>query len=63
MLGQYPEWPHIDAMPSGPPGSAAGAVETPAATGRYTLTVTVIRASIDEPAPGFEESIRVDTGR
>ena len=54
--------------PPGPiaPGEAASltaTVETPTATGRYTMTVTVIRNGVDDPAPGFEKSIRVDKGR
>jgi hypothetical protein len=48
------------------PGESAdflATVETPTVTGRYILTITMIRTGIDEPTPGFEESIRVDKGR
>jgi hypothetical protein len=48
------------------PGESAdfvATVETPAATGRYILTVTTIRTGIEETAPGFERPIRVDKGR
>jgi len=48
------------------PGQSAeflATVETPTVTGRYTLNVTMIRTGIDEPDPGFEQSVRVDKGR
>jgi hypothetical protein len=49
-----------------PPGQSAtvtATVETPTATGRYLMTVTVIRNGIDDDGPGFEKPIRVDKGR
>ena len=48
------------------PGESAdfvATVETPTATGRYVLAVTVIRTGVEEGAPGFEQPIRVDKGR
>ena len=48
------------------PGESAdflATIETPTATGRYILTVTMIRTGVDEAAPGFEQPIRVDKGR
>ena len=48
------------------PGESAdfvATVETPTATGRYVLAVTVIRTGVEETSPGFEQPIRVDKGR
>ena len=63
-----PKGARVYVNPTAPiaPGESAdflATVETPTATGRYILTVTVIRTGIDETAPGFEKPIRVDKGR
>ncbi|HZO25819.1 MAG TPA: hypothetical protein VFH48_07475 [Chloroflexota bacterium] len=53
-------------MSSIAPGESAdflATLETPTATGRYILSVTVIRTGVEETAPGFEQPIRVDKGR
>jgi hypothetical protein len=51
--------------PIGPGESASfvATVETPTATGRYVLAVTMIRSGVEETEPGFQQSIRVDKGR
>jgi hypothetical protein len=55
--------------PAGPvaPGASTDVVatlQTPTATGRYTMKITVIRHGIDdETTPSFEKPARVDKGR
>ena len=65
---QLPKGSRVYVNPTGEiaPGESAtflATVETPTVTGRYTLNVTMIRTGIDEPDPGFEQSVRVDKGR
>jgi hypothetical protein len=38
-------------------------LETPTATGRYVMNVTVIRNGIEETTPDFERQVKVDKGR
>jgi hypothetical protein len=38
-------------------------LETPTATGRYLMKITVIRNGIDETTPDFERPVKVDKGR
>jgi hypothetical protein len=48
------------------PGETANVtatLETPTATGRYVLNITVIRNGIDETTPDFERQVKVDKGR
>jgi hypothetical protein len=48
------------------PGETAtvtATLETPTATGRYVMKVTVIRNGIDETTPDFERPVKVDKGR
>jgi hypothetical protein len=55
-------------VPAGPvaPGESAtvsATLQTPTATGRYQMKVTVIRHGIDEAGGDFEKQVRVDKGR
>ena len=43
--------------------SVVATLETPTATGRYIMKVTVIRNGIDETGPDFERQVKVDKGR
>jgi hypothetical protein len=48
------------------PGESTDVVatlETPTATGRYIMKITVIRNGIDETTPDFERQVKVDKGR
>jgi hypothetical protein len=63
-----PKGARVYVNPTAPiaPGESAdflATVETPTATGRYILAVTVIRTGIEETGTGFERPIRVDKGR
>jgi hypothetical protein len=63
-----PKGARVYVNPTAPiaPGESANlvaTVETPTATGRYIMSVTVIRTGIEETTPGFEQPIRVDKGR
>jgi hypothetical protein len=54
--------------PPGPlaPGESAtveATLQTPTATGRYTMKITVMRHGIEETTPDFEHPARVDRGR
>jgi hypothetical protein len=65
---QLPKGARVYLNPTKPiaPGESAdfeATVETPTATGRYVLAVTVIRTGVEETSPGFEQPIRVDKGR
>jgi hypothetical protein len=63
-----PKGSRVYVSPPGPvaPGESAdveATVLTPTATGRYTMSITVIRHGIDDTAsPSFEKSARVDKG-
>ena len=65
---QLPKGARVYVNPTAPiaPGESASfeaTLETPTATGRYILAVTVIRTGVEETSPGFEQPIRVDKGR
>lgn len=51
------------AVPPGGTATVTARLETPTATGRYIMAITVIRHGIDETDPGFEEQVKVDKGR
>jgi hypothetical protein len=51
------------AVKPGESATVTATLETPTATGRYTIKVTVIRNGIDETTPDFEHQVKVDKGR
>jgi hypothetical protein len=54
--------PPVDIAP-GQTATVTATLETPTATGRYVMKVTVIRNGIDETTPDFERPVKVDKGR
>lgn len=65
---QLPRGARTYVTPAAPvqPGESvtvAATLETPTATGRYVMNVTVIRNGIEETTPDFERQVRVDKGR
>jgi len=65
---QLPRSARTYVTPAAPvqPGESAtvtATLETPTATGRYVMNVTVIRNGIEETTPDFERQVRVDKGR
>jgi hypothetical protein len=63
-----PTGSRVYVSPDGPvaPGQSTtvlATLQTPTATGRYVMKVTVIRHGIDEAGPDFEQQVKVDKGR
>jgi len=50
-------------VPPGQSTTVTATLETPTATGRYVMKITVIRNGIDETTPDFERQVKVDKGR
>jgi hypothetical protein len=55
--------PPLVTVPPGGTVDVTATVEAPTASGRYMLTVTVMRHGIDETAPGFEKRVTVGQDR